>query len=145
MQGKEKFYSIRTAAQKMGLKSPAYARKILGNPDAMEKYNEGERFLYSPEHVERSKLILDENRKRRQQDKGKRCCYQCRKKFNPSELQSGICTNCLAWKTVLNYSCSGDRTKHRPDRRKVEKLKAAIGKLEAKFKTQSELQAGDRA
>lgn len=145
MQGTQEFYSIRTAARKMGLKSPEYARKILGSPDATEKRNERERFLYSPEHVARSKITLDEQRRKRQAERGKRCCYQCRKKFFPDELRSGICTACLAWKTVVNYSCGGDCTRRRPDRAKIEKLKAAIVRLEGKLIRKAGLPRADRA
>lgn len=123
------FHGIRTAAELLGVSSLEYARKLLGDPDATEKCKEGVRYLYSPEHIERAKTSIS----RRKSDRGKRSCYHCRLKYFPQELKSGICADCQAWKTALNFACSGDCTKCAPDQGRICKLKRAISKLERKL------------
>lgn len=123
------YHGIRTAAGMLGVSSLEYARKLLGEPDAKEKCKEGVRFLYSPAHIERAKVTISS----RKSDKGKRSCYHCRNRFDPSELRSGICPDCQAWKLALNFACNGDCTKCPPSAEKICKLKHAIRKLERRI------------
>lgn len=84
-QTETKYYSVKSAAQYLGLKSLCYTRKIMGEPDARVKSNERERFLYCPEHVSRTKAELENKRRQRIKNRGMRCCYQCREKYFPDE------------------------------------------------------------
>ena len=127
------YYSVSTAAEKIGLKSISYTRKILGEPDArITNSKSRDRFLYTPEHVEKARVSLQERKKEKQGTKGKRGCYQCRKKFCPCELKSGICAECQARKCVLNFSCNGDCLKCQPDIKRLALLCKAARDLEKK-------------
>lgn len=130
---KQIYFSVRSAAFILGIKSLAYARKILGAPDVIEQRKSGHKNLYSAEHIERTRAELQQSRIDRMNNKGKRGCYHCRRKFDPGELKSGICADCQAWRTVLNFSCHGDCTKCPVDCKRLKCLKNAITKMERRL------------
>lgn len=127
------YLSLRSAAAEMGLKGLAYTRRLLGTPDVVEKQMGHCRALYSVEHVRKAKEELELHRVQRINDRGKRGCYHCRRKFDPVELKSGICSDCQAWRTVLNFSCHGDCTKCPVDCKRLKCLKNAITKMERRL------------
>ena len=127
------YLSLRSAAAEMGLKGLAYTRRLLGTPDVVEKQKGHSRALYSVGHVRKAKEELEINRIQRINDKGKRGCYHCRRKFNPQDLKSGICQDCQAWKTVLNFSCNGDCLNCTVDCKRLNCLKRAITRMELRL------------
>ena len=128
------YYSVCTAAERIGLKSICHARRLLGDPDAkVSTSKKRDRFLYTPEHVQNTKIRWEEKKKEKHETKGKRGCYHCRRKFLPFELKSGICAACQARKCVLNFSCCGDCTKCPPDIKRLALLKEATRELESKI------------
>jgi hypothetical protein len=126
------FVSLRSAAGILGV-SKEHARRLLKDPDIVEHHGNYTRFLFSPDHVNCTRLLLEECRNQRKNTLGKRSCYHCRRKFDPSELKSGLCVDCQAWKTVLNFSCSGDCLKCPADANRLNCLKKAIQKMEFKI------------
>jgi hypothetical protein len=126
------YLSLRTASLMLGV-SKEHARRLLQEPDVVEKHGNYTKFLFSPEHIELTKHILDERRCQRKSTLGKRSCYHCRKKFDPAELKSGLCVDCQAWKTVLNFTYSGDCLKCPADTHRLNCLEAAIKKMELKI------------
>lgn len=102
-------------------------------PDVVEQHGNYSKFLFSPEHIELTKHELDARRCQRKSMLGKRSCYHCRRKFYPVELKSGLCVECQAWKTVLNFSCSGDCLTCPADANRLNCLKKAIQKMEFKI------------
>lgn len=131
-------YSAKTAASAMGLKNVEYARKLLGEPDMIEKGPTAERFLYFPETVEKAKKALEEKREKCRRDRGKRTCYLCREKFQQSELISGMCLTCKAKNIVANFTCCGDCICHLPEYRRFCIIREAVAlygnELKAKAK-----------
>lgn len=125
--------SLRSAAELLNIRGISYARRLLGVPDMLEQRKNGHKALYTLEHIERTRQELELHRKQRLSDKGKRGCYHCRKKFTPDELKSGICADCQAWKTVLNFSCNGDCTKCPVDCKRLNCLKNAITRMERRL------------
>ena len=109
------FYSVRNAAELIGLKSISYTRRRLGAPDAVEKQKSGVRFLYTLRHIEKLKFTLKRERKERESERGKIACYHCRRRCDKCALKSGICPDCQAKKLVKNFACHGDCTKCAPD------------------------------
>lgn len=91
---------IKAAADILKLKSIYHARTLLGNPDDVEfTVNNKPKHLYSRCRVcalaqERVCLQCQRNN-----DRGKRSCYQCKRKFSKCELTSGICPECQAEKS----------------------------------------------
>ena len=130
----EEYKNISAAAVELGVKNIRYARKILGEADAIEACRTGYRNLYTEEHIQKTKVEMEEKRSKRLKEHGLRCCYHCRMKFKPAELTSSLCANCRAKKTVLNYSCCGDCTKCKPSIQRLQMLRCAIDELETKVK-----------
>lgn len=131
----EELYSVRNAAEILGLKSLGYTRKRLGKPDAVEKRKTGERFLYTMPHIQNLKGILAQERKDRGAVKGKISCYHCRRRCDRCQLRSGICPVCQAKKLILNFSCHGDCTKCRPDCEMLRLLDQTIHDFEEKIRS----------
>lgn len=127
-------FSVRNAARILGFKSLGYIRKRLGEPDAVEKRKTGFRFLYSMNHIENLRGVLEQERKDRCSLKGKVACYQCHMRCDKCNLKSGICANCQAKKMVLNFSCHGDCIKCKPDCEMLKLLKKAVLDMEERVK-----------
>lgn len=126
------YLSLRTASIMLGV-SKEHARRLLRDPDVVEQHGNYSKFLFSPEHIESTKHALDARRNQRKCMIGKRSCYHCRRKYDPAELKSGLCVECQAWKTVLNFTCSGDCLTHPADTHRLNCLKNAIQKMEFKI------------
>lgn len=130
----EEYRNISAAAQELGIKSTSFAKKVLGEADAIEACRTGYRNLYTEEHIQRTKIEMEEKRSKRLKEHGMRCCYHCRIKFKPDELKSSLCEKCRAHKTVLNFSCCGDCTKCPPSIQRLQMLRCAIDEFELKLK-----------
>ena len=126
------YLSLRTASLMLGV-SKEHARRLLKDPDVIEQHGNYTKFLFSPEHVESTQHELDASRSRRKSMIGKRSCYHCRKKYDPAELKSGLCLDCQAWKTVLNFTCCGDCLRYPADPNRLNCLKRAIQKMDFKI------------
>ena len=130
----QEYVSVREAAHELGFKSICHARKVMGKPDAKVRgKNQSFRYLYTPYHVEAVKEKIRIERIEKNLFKGKRSCYQCRLKYSPEELKSGICLNCQAKKCVLNFACNGDCTKCYPSHKRLNALRKEVAEMEKKI------------
>lgn len=127
-------YTINAAIEILGIKSRSYAKKFLGEPDLIGKGKTSERYLYFPETIEKAKKNLDEHRKKHKEEKGKRSCYLCRKKFEKSELASGMCLICKAENIVANFSCRNNCLCNAPEYKRFCALREAIARYGEEIK-----------
>lgn len=121
-------FCLSAASEAIGLKNHTYAKKFLGEPDLIEKGKTAERFLYFPETVEKAKKELEAHKQKCKNEKGKRTCYLCRKKFEKSELTSGMCLTCKATNIVANFTCKGDCLCKQPEYKRYCALREAIAR-----------------
>ncbi len=126
------YLSLRSASLMLGV-SKEHARRLLKEPDVVEQHGNYMKYLFSPLHIELTRHDLEARRNIRKCMLGKRSCYHCRKKYDPAELKSGLCVDCQAWKTVLNFSSCGDCLKYPADPDRLDCLKRAIRKMEFKM------------
>jgi hypothetical protein len=117
---------ITAAAEILGV-TEQWARVLLQSPDRVDRSAKGHPiYMYCKTKVEQiveiRKIIAGE----KQKDFGKRSCYLCHKRFAPSELTSGICPKCQAYKWVKNFAHHGDCLAHKAD---ISRLLAVEGAL----------------
>jgi hypothetical protein len=127
------FIDITMAAEILGL-GETRARVVLYPPERCTSTINGKpRFLYDSDRVE---SICNKRRCekcQRQENKGKRPCYLCNRKFDPHELTSGICEDCRAMKIMKNFICHGDCLMHKPDKKRVKILLVTLRKLKSQM------------
>ena len=107
-------------------------RIYLGDPHDYEVCKNGKkRLLYTKERVEEVKRRHDAMIAERQEHRGTRKCYQCGARVQASDLTSGICSRCHAYKLVKNFVCHRDYIHGAVDYDRIQCIKDAIDRLTA--------------
>ncbi len=107
-------------------------RIYLGDPDdCIITLNGRQKFLYTTDHVHKVKEHLDVAQEVKLRNKGKRKCYYCNTLVPKSELISGICTKCHAYKMVKNFACHGRYEDGIVDINRLESVATALHRLQA--------------
>lgn len=118
--------NITEAAEILGV-SEQWARVLMQSPDRVDRSEAGQPvYMYCRTRV---KLIAQTRQCascERKKQMGKRSCYLCQRKFAQSDLTSGICPNCQAYKWVKNFTHHGDCFAHAADIERLETLENAI-------------------
>lgn len=121
-----KAVSISEAAEILQCSEP-WARIILQSPDRVDRSACGHPvYMYCRTRVE---LLAQERQCQKcekRKDLGKRSCYLCQHRFKESELTSGICPSCQAYKWVRNFAHHGDCCTHCADMERVAVLENAL-------------------
>ena len=100
--------TIKQAAELLGL-GYLQTRIHLGDPIDYDMSDNGRRrLLYSIDRVMEVKKRRDALKAERALNKGTQKCYQCGTRVPSSDITSGICSKCQAFKIVKNFACHGD-------------------------------------
>jgi hypothetical protein len=124
------FMSIDKAAEFLGL-GESQTRALLGEPDDIRITASGH-----AQHLWQYAKITAIAEKRnslltlRQNNKGKRSCYQCRERYSEDDLTGGYCAKCHAKKLVRNYICNGNCVRNIPSIERLNILKETIQSIE---------------
>ena len=128
-----KLIDITMAAELLSL-GETRARAILDPPERCTATANGKpRFLYDCARVEAICNRRKGEKCHREENRGKRPCYLCRRKYTPHDLTSGICEDCRAIKIMRNFICHGDCLMNQPDTHRVNVLAVALEKLKSQL------------
>jgi hypothetical protein len=128
-----KLIDITMAAELLGL-GATRARAILDPPERCTATANGKpRFLYDYDRVEAVSNRRKGEKSQREENRGKRPCYLCRRKYTPHDLTSGICEDCRAIKIMRNFICHGDCLMNQPDDHRIIVLAVALERLKSQL------------
>lgn len=123
--------TIKEAAKVLNL-GYLQTRIYLGDPDDYTvTVNGKQKYLYTLDHVGDVKNKVMTRRAEKLLNKGKRKCYYCNTLVPKSELISGICTKCHAYKMVKNFACHGRYEDGIVDINRLESVATAIHRLQS--------------
>jgi hypothetical protein len=129
--------TIKEAAEILGL-SYLQTRIYLGDPDDFTLSKSGHQVhLHEMDKVLRIKERRQGIFEQRVANKGKQKCYHCGDKVDVTDLTSGICSKCYAYKVVKNFACHGDYIHGAVDDDRLNKILDAVNRLKESINPQS--------
>ncbi len=129
--------TIKEAAEILGL-GYLQTRIHLGDPDDFKLSKSGHQMhLHTMDKVLRIKERRQHILEQRIANKGKHKCYHCGDKVDVTDLTSGICSKCQAYKLVRNFACHGDYIHGMIDNTRLNKILDAVSQLKSCVNPQS--------